>query len=104
MLAASLPVSFGGWGLRELSAVVALQAIGLSSASALLVALLIGFLSLVADRCDRDRHHDRLGSRRRRCRCLPPAQDSRDYAAALDWLLPLAAATAVFFQIYIPTG
>jgi uncharacterized membrane protein YbhN (UPF0104 family) len=46
MLAASLPVSFGGWGLRELSAVVALQAIGLSAASALLTALLIGFLSL----------------------------------------------------------
>src|SRR6185503_486409 len=47
MLAASLPVSFGGWGLRELSAVVALQAIGLSSASALVIALLIGVLSLV---------------------------------------------------------
>jgi O-antigen ligase len=27
-----------------------------------------------------------------------------DYGAALDWLLPLMAATAVFFQIYIPTG
>ena len=38
MLAASLPISFGGWGLRELSAVVALQAIGLTSASALLIA------------------------------------------------------------------
>ena len=27
-----------------------------------------------------------------------------DYAAALDWLLPLAVATAVFFQIHVPTA
>jgi uncharacterized membrane protein YbhN (UPF0104 family) len=46
MFAASLPISFGGWGLREMSAVVALQAVGLPSASALLLALLIGMLSI----------------------------------------------------------
>ena len=39
-------ISMGGWGLRELSAVVALQLIGLSSASALVVALMIGLMSL----------------------------------------------------------
>jgi hypothetical protein len=27
---------------------------------------------------------------------------SLDYAAALDWLLPLSAATLVFFQLYLP--
>ncbi len=46
MFAASLPISFGGWGMREMSAIFALQAVGLSSASALLVALLIGVLSI----------------------------------------------------------
>ena len=46
MFAASLPISLGGWGLREMSAVVALQAVGLPSASALLLALLIGVLSI----------------------------------------------------------
>jgi uncharacterized membrane protein YbhN (UPF0104 family) len=76
MLAASLPVSFGGWGLRELSAVVALQAIGLSSASALLVALLIGFLSLtviVATAVVIMMG----GSRGRRCRYHPPHRNGR---------------------------
>ena len=46
MFAASLPISMGGWGLREFSAVVALQLIGLSSASALVIALMIGLMSL----------------------------------------------------------
>jgi len=102
MLAASLPISFGGWGLRELSAVVALQAIGLSSASALMVALLIGLISLAVT----------AGMALvAMVGWEPKAQPSStisdpvapDYTAALDWLLPLMAATAVFFQIYIPT-
>jgi hypothetical protein len=103
MLAASLPISFGGWGLRELSAVVALQAIGLSSASALVIALVIGFVSLavVAGLAA----FIMVGWKPR---VLPaPANAGTvapDYTAALDWVLPLMAATAVFFQIYIPTG
>jgi O-antigen ligase len=106
MLAASLPVSFGGWGLRELSAVVALQAIGLSAASALLTALLIGFLSLAV--IAGTAVFIMLG--RDAPSVAQPAQQpvraapAPDYTAALDWSLPLIAATAVFFQIYIPTG
>jgi hypothetical protein len=102
MFAASLPISMGGWGLRELSAVVALQLIGLSSASALVVALMIGLMSLavlaaiavafmIADTAP----------------AVPAIQapaKTPDYAAALDWLLPLAVATAVFFQIHVPTA
>ena len=103
MLAASLPVSFGGWGLRELSAVVALQAIGLSSASALLVALLIGFLSLTV--IVATAVVIMLGWKPGQAVPLSStASAGPDYAAALDWLLPLAAATAVFFQIHVPTG
>ncbi|MBX9845491.1 MAG: flippase-like domain-containing protein [Xanthobacteraceae bacterium] len=103
MLAASLPVSFGGWGLRELSAVVALQAIGLSSASALLVALLIGFLSLTVVAATAV--VVMIGWKPGQAVPSSSAASERpDYAAAMDWLLPLAAATAVFFQIHIPTG
>jgi hypothetical protein len=103
MLAASLPVSFGGWGLRELSAVVALQAIGLSSASALVIALLIGVLSLVVI----------AGMALVVMLGWEPKPDTRapmikaaepDYALAIDWVLPLMAATAVLFQIYLPTN
>lgn len=103
MLAASLPISFGGWGLRELSAVVALQAIGVSSASALLIALLIGLLSLAVI----------AGTSIVILTGWEPAAQPRpavagvatpDYGAALDRVLPLIAVSAVFFQIYIPTG
>jgi O-antigen ligase len=103
MLAASLPISFGGWGLRELSAIVALQAIGLSSASALLIALLIGFLSLavIAGMAILVM----LGrSEAAPPRAAIPATRVPDYVAVLDWSLPLVAATAVFFQIYLPTA
>ena len=103
MLAASLPISFGGWGLRELSAVVALQAIGLSSASALLVALLIGFLSLAV--IAGTAMVILLGWESKETQsAVSGASPGFDTAAALDWLLPLAAASAVFFQIYIPTA
>jgi hypothetical protein len=103
MFAASLPISFGGWGLRELSALVVLQAIGFSSASALVASLLIGVVSLVV-----------LAVGALAFQFFVPATfiDEQpamaiarpDYTLALDWILPIAAATAVFFQIYVPTG
>jgi O-antigen ligase len=103
MLAASLPISFGGWGLRELSAVVALNAIGLSSASALIVALLIGFLSLTV--IAGTAIFVMIGTKVGNPPALPAAAGAApDYAAGLDWVLPLLAATAVFFQVYLPTG
>ena len=103
MLAASLPVSFGGWGLRELSAVVALQAIGLSSASALVIALLIGFLSfaVIAGMAIVVMLGWEPNAGPRTAISGPAVPD---YSVALDWALPLMTATAVFFQIYIPTA
>jgi hypothetical protein len=103
MLAASLPISFGGWGLRELSAVVALQAIGISTSSALLTALMIGFLSLAV--IAGTAIFVLLGPAARpapHANVQVPA--TPDYTAVLDQLLPILAATAVFFQIYLPTG
>src|SRR5262249_13368333 len=102
MLAASVPISFGGWGLRELSAVVALQAIGVSSTSALLTALLIGFLSLavVASMAA----FVMVGWRPKATPPIVTAGLAPDYTAVLDWVLPPVAATAVFFQIYLPVN
>jgi uncharacterized membrane protein YbhN (UPF0104 family) len=101
MLAASVPIGFGGWGLRELSAVVALQAIGLSSASALAVALSIGFLSLAV--IVGTAVVIMLGWQPKAApRPVAASPAVPDYSAALDWALPLAAASVVFFQIYLP--
>tara|TARA_R110002072_G_scaffold728_4_gene5790 strand:+ start:266759 stop:268960 length:2202 start_codon:yes stop_codon:yes gene_type:complete len=45
---AGLPVSFGGWGLREISSMYVLSFLGGSSASALAASVLLGFTSIAA--------------------------------------------------------
>jgi hypothetical protein len=103
MFAASVPISFAGWGLREMSAVVVLQAIGFSNAAALVTGLAIGIVSLlvlatVALVFQFLVHPTELPQP------VTAATAAPDYTLALDWILPIAAATAVFFQVYIPTG
>ena len=46
MFVAGLPISLGGWGVRELTAVAVLGAVGIDSPMALAAALVVGFLSL----------------------------------------------------------
>ncbi|NNE83267.1 MAG: flippase-like domain-containing protein [Alphaproteobacteria bacterium] len=47
MFAASLPISFSGWGVRELTSVQILGAIGIGSSFAVTTAIAIGLISLV---------------------------------------------------------
>lgn len=47
MFAASLPVSFAGWGIRELSAASALLVTGIDPAVSIVMAIIIGLLSQV---------------------------------------------------------
>ena len=46
MFAAALPISLNGWGVRELSAVAVLGAVGIDPSTALAAALVVGVLSL----------------------------------------------------------
>ena len=46
MFVSGLPISLGGWGIRELSAVAALGVVGIESPMALAAALVVGLLSL----------------------------------------------------------
>ena len=46
MFVAGLPISLGGWGIRELSAIAALGAVGIESPMALAAALVVGLFSL----------------------------------------------------------
>jgi uncharacterized membrane protein YbhN (UPF0104 family) len=48
MFAASVPISLAGWGVREMSAVVALGTIGVGAANALVAAIIIGAGSMLA--------------------------------------------------------
>ncbi|MGI9420464.1 MAG: lysylphosphatidylglycerol synthase domain-containing protein, partial [Geminicoccaceae bacterium] len=45
---ASLPVSFGGWGVREGSMVVSLGILGVSAENALAISVLYGLTGVVA--------------------------------------------------------
>ncbi len=47
MLAASLPISLAGWGVREMSAVLTLGAIGMPAEEAFVVAVAVGIASLI---------------------------------------------------------
>ena len=100
MLAAALPISLAGWGIRELSAIYALGIIGLPKEKALVVAVVVGCAALVV--VGVLAVAALLASNRG---TAPPAAIPRapiDYSALLAWSIPVAAATAVFFQIYVP--
>ncbi|MCK9389922.1 MAG: lysylphosphatidylglycerol synthase domain-containing protein, partial [Sulfuritalea sp.] len=102
MFAASVPISLAGWGVRELSAVVALGAIGVAASDALTAAVIIGagsmlamaFIAIVSFQAGAPE------------KVVTEAAGVRlvDYARALAWILPITAAVFVFFQVYVPIG
>lgn len=105
MLAASLPISLAGWGVREVSAVLALGAIGMPAEEAFVVAAAVGIVSMAAvgllSACTASSWR---GSANAQSGDSTPATTNIDYGAFLSWILPIGAATAVFFQVYAPTG
>ena len=99
MFAASMPISVAGWGVREMSAMYALGAIGIVASKALVSAIVIGAGSMLAmaamavisvPAC--------IGQTQTKI----SASRSVSYARALAWLLPVAIATLVLFQFYVP--
>jgi hypothetical protein len=102
MFAASLPISFSGWGLREISAVFVLGAIGIAAPAALTISIAIGALALMAVIFVAGAAVISTGE----LTDDTPGLSSQRFELAnfLKWALPIAAATAVFFQIYVPTG
>jgi glycosyltransferase involved in cell wall biosynthesis len=102
--AASLPISFAGWGVRELSAVLVLGMVGLQSGAALTVSILMGALSLAAMLCITaiswviPRRGDIVAAP------LPKLAERLDIVRAVQRAVPLLAATALLFQIHVPVG
>lgn len=102
MFAASVPVSLAGWGVRELSAVVALGAIGMPASGALTTAVMIGAGSLLAMGAV---FAMSLGEKSQVASATATGDVAAvDYARALGWIVPLTAAVFVLFQIYVPLG
>lgn len=101
MFAASIPVSLAGWGIREMSAVAALGAIGMNPGSAVLVAIAIGALSIL---CAIILSLSALRSAGTvAARDAAAATEAGIHRAALEAVLPVLTATLVFFQVHIPT-
>jgi len=102
MFAASVPISLAGWGVRELSAVFTLGAVGISAPAALTTAVVIGvgsFLSMVLMfvlGLMLDRGVPVAG--------VKQSGASLNYMMLLGWCLPLLASMFVLFQIYVPLG
>lgn len=100
MFATSVPISLAGWGMREMSAVVGLGAIGVPAHSALTAAVMIGVGSLIVVAVFAAISFPEFKSGRQ-----PPrssAAQTIDYYRVLEWVLPLGAATLVLFQVYVP--
>jgi O-antigen ligase len=100
MLAAALPISLAGWGIRELSAIYALGIIGLPKEKALVVAVVVGCAALVV--VGVLALAALLVSHRSATTTAALPRAPIDYGALLGWSVPIAAATAVFFQIHVP--
>ena len=100
MFAASVPISLAGWGVREMSAIVSLGAIGMAGNDALTAAIVIGagsMLSMVVILMG-----GLLRSTKDRPLTEPKMVKSIDYEQAFAWCLPITAAVLVLFQIYVP--
>jgi hypothetical protein len=110
MFAASVPISLAGWGVREMSAVAALGFIGVSGPAAFTTAVIVGVgslasMAIIAAASLPGRAAAGQASKAEDSRIAAPVPGpSIDYARALAWALPLAAATLVLFQIYVPMG
>jgi hypothetical protein len=100
MLAASIPISLAGWGIREISAVYALGAIGMTRDMSIVVALLIGGVSIMVTAVLA--MASSLLIKPTIIDSVPSKPSSVDSTSFLAWVLPLFAASAIFFQVYLP--
>jgi len=100
MFATSVPISLAGWGMREMSAIVGLGAIGVPAHAALTAAVLIGVGSLLV--VGMLAAISLPGSETRKQPVQTRAAKPVDYYQVLAWVLPIGAATLVLFQIYVP--
>lgn len=102
MLAAAVPVSLAGWGVRELGAIYALGAIGVDRETSIVVAVLIGAAALaVVGGLAAATAVLKTDTRQAPAASAAPAFDT---GGALAWGLPMLAIVAVFFQVHVPVA
>lgn len=106
MFAASIPISWAGWGLREFGAVYALSAVGMSSEAAVIIAVTVGTLSLLvtlAVGCVAAIEGWRRPAVQPASEQPPPAELPAANTV-LFWTSGILAACLIYFQLRVPTG
>jgi Lysylphosphatidylglycerol synthase TM region len=110
MFAAGLPISWAGWGLREFGAVYVFSAIGVANEPAVIVAVLVGAISLMIALAAGAAVVVDAWRRPKLGRAAAPAkQGSMAGALApsdpiLSWTIGILAACLIYFQLRLPTG
>jgi len=106
MLVASLPISFAGWGFRELSASLAYAKIGATPEQGFAIGLVIGTLSILA--LIANAAWLNWGPQRQAFSPSRSATGGFADPAILErptyWLIGLGTAFAVFFNVRVPTN
>ncbi|MCK9239085.1 lysylphosphatidylglycerol synthase domain-containing protein [Desulfocurvus sp.] len=99
--AASLPLSVGGWGAREVAAVYCLGKLGVPAPDALAASIVIGLCSTAVLLATVPLlRQGRIGAPRRAAGAMPPAHMEK----VASWLLGTVMAVAVFFQVHVSVG
>jgi uncharacterized membrane protein YbhN (UPF0104 family) len=103
MLGASMPISFGGWGVRELTAAYAFAFVGLPAEAGVTMALGVGLLSILALLINVAAV---LPTGRVPAVQAEPQEPpvSLGSVQVLAWLLPVACAAMIGFQIKLRTA
>jgi uncharacterized membrane protein YbhN (UPF0104 family) len=100
--AASMPISVGGWGVRELTAVYVMGQLGVPPADALAVSVLIGVLSTLVVigmgpfAIDKNQNHEA-----ERLMSTDKIYRASDLERSAAWVLGFSVAVAVFFQVHV---
>jgi len=98
-LAASMPVTINGWGVRELAAVYVLGKLGVSPADAVTVSVVIGLCSTLVIIAAVPFSFRKRSTSLQPQNLIPHSVVEIEKAAA--WILGMAVAVAVFFQIHL---
>ena len=109
MFAAGLPISWAGWGLREFGAVYVFSAIGVSNELAVVVAVLVGAISLLIALAAGGAVMLDTWRRPKVPVAAQPARPSMAGALApsdpiLWWTVGILTACLIYFQLRVPTG
>lgn len=106
MMVSSLPISFAGWGLRELSAVQALALVGIGPAIAIGAGVMIGVLSLIAMAVmavllagAAVRY---LAEPHQATPALPGFVRNAEWDRTLLWICSLLISALIFFHVHVP--